>query len=223
MEDLTGKRFGRLVVVSKSFDKRNPKGTLEHFWSCKCDCGNVKNIRQSALVYAGTKSCGCICTEVHSTQNGLSGSRLYGIWRGMKKRCFSKSDPAYHNYGARGITVCEEWSKSFLSFYDWALSNGYDETLFIDRIDNDGCYCPDNCRWVSMRTQSNNRRVNHFVEYNGERHTLAEWEAITGISQVKIRRRLKDGWNAEAALTIKDGTKNRNDTNRRTPMKGEMK
>lgn len=121
----------------------------------------------------------------------------------MKKRCYTVTDKAYPNYGGRGITICNEWREEFLEFYKWAMSSGYKEKLSIDRIDNNGNYEPQNCRWVSDKSQNNNRRINHFIEYEGERLTLAEWETKTGIRQETIRRRLKKGWTVKDALTKK--------------------
>lgn len=126
----------------------------------------------------------------------------------MKQRCGDPNNKAYHNYGGRGIKVCDEWRVSYEAFRDWSLANGYDAKApkgkcTIDRIDNDGDYCPENCRWVSAKEQSRNTRHNRFVEYNGQRKTLAEWAEETGIDDLTIHYRLKSGWSVEEALTIK--------------------
>lgn len=203
INDLTGKRYGRLMVLRRGEDFISPKGNKQPGWICRCDCGNEIAVRGNGLTSGNTKSCGCLSRDAHSKQNGLSKSRLYNIWRGMKKRCYTVTDKAYPNYGGRGITICNEWREEFLEFYKWAMSNGYKEKLSIDRIDNNGNYEPQNCRWVSDKSQNNNRRINHFIEYEGERFTLAEWETKTGIRQETIRRRLKNGWTVKDALTKK--------------------
>jgi hypothetical protein len=118
----------------------------------------------------------------------------------MVARCHRKNTKAYPAYGGRGITVCDEWKNSFQSFYDWAMENGYNDGLSIDRIDNDKGYSPVNCRWVTMDTQSNNRRSNVTVEYNGESHTVAEWAKILGIKYGTLHKRLEEGWSAEDAF-----------------------
>ncbi len=146
-------------------------------WECACDCGGSKAVRGDHLKSGATQSCGCIT----KTANGLRGSKLYTIWRGIKKRCFLHTNHNYKNYGERGITMCDEWRYDFLAFYNWAISNGYDEGLTIDRIDNDGNYEPSNCRWVTAKVNGNNRRTCHYVTYNGETHTISEWADLFGV------------------------------------------
>ena len=134
--------------------------------------------------------------------------KLYNVWRGIKKRCLNSSHYAYEQYGGRGISMCNEWLDNFGSFYDWALKSGYAEGLTIDRIDNNGNYCPENCRWVNWKTQGNNRRTNKVLEYNGESHTIAEWARIIGVSREMLWNRLnKYGWTVEESLTIPPGEK----------------
>lgn len=201
--DLTGKRFGKLTVV-KLTGRSKDKKTV---WLCKCDCGNYKDVRASNLTSGATKSCGCLFYESrekvaeklkgeksHFYKHGLSNSRINSIYRGIKKRCYNKAEPAYKNYGGRGIKMCDSWKNDFMSFYDWAISNGYSESLSIDRIDVNGNYCPENCRWVDWRTQQNNRRNNRIVEYNGCSHTVSEWADILGVNKKTLYRRLERGW-----------------------------
>ena len=145
---------------------------------------------------------------MHTTHGG-SGTRLNKIYRAIKQRCNNPQNPAYENYGGRGITVCAEWLNSFEAFRDWALANGYRDDLTIDRIDNDGPYCPENCRWVTMKQQGNNRRSNRVLTYNGENHTITEWAELTGINLHTLMGRLYvRGWNVEKALTTKVRRKN---------------
>lgn len=197
--DLTGQRFGRLVVK----ERRGSDSYKSSLWLCKCDCGNECLVASHNLRTQHTQSCGCLqrerTAEAHTT-HGHRHTRIYGIWNTMVARCHRKNTKAYPAYGGRGITVCDEWKNSFQSFYDWAMENGYNDGLSIDRIDNDKGYSPVNCRWVTMETQSNNRRSNITVEYNGESHTVAEWAKILGIKYGTLHKRLEEGWSAEDAF-----------------------
>lgn len=136
------------------------------------------------------------CQEKH----GLCHTRLYSIYTSMKSRCYYKRNKEYKNYGARGIVICEEWLNSFEAFYSWAMNNGYKDNLTIDRINVNGNYEPNNCRWVTMKIQNNNRRNNHYITYNNETHTVAEWASIKNISSDTIFKRLRNNWSIEKAL-----------------------
>ena len=164
--DLSNKRFGKLVALR--FSKSDECGTT--FWWCRCDCGNEIEVAYNNLKYGNTKSCGC-----WHEKHGEVGTRLYKCWQDMKSRCEYTGDWSYHNYGGRGIQVCDEWRNSYLAFRQWALDNGYTNALTIDRIDVNGNYEPLNCRWTTIKEQQNNKRDNVFVEYNGERLTLREF------------------------------------------------
>ena len=197
--DLTGNRYGRFTVVSRAAN--NKKGNA--MWNCICDCGNTRTVLAYHLKSGHSKSCGCI-TKTH----GMFGTRLYKIWDGIKYRCHNSTSDNYNNYGARGITVCEEWRTNFQSFYDWAMSHGYSEDLTIDRIDVNGNYEPDNCRWANEITQHNNTRTNRFITYNGETHTIAEWSRIQNINYYTLVARInRYGWSIEKALTNKSTLK----------------
>ena len=129
-------------------------------------------------------------------------SRLRCIWTNMCTRCGNPNSPRYADYGGRGIAVCEEWRHTFAPFEKWALENGYNDTLTLDRIDNSKGYCPDNCRFVTYAKNNQNRRDNVILEFNGESHCLTEWSRIMGIGQSVLSSRLKRGWSVEKALTF---------------------
>lgn len=159
--DLTGKRFGRLTVISKTTPKRRSTR-----WLCRCDCGKEVVATSTNLRNGNTKSCGCYIRDLvteRNTTHGLSKNRLYSIWHSMKDRCLNPNHPHFKDYGGRGIAICNEWRDNFKSFYEWANAHGYDEKAHqwqctLDRTDTNGNYCPENCRWVDMKTQIHNRR-----------------------------------------------------------------
>lgn len=206
-EDLTGQRFGRLLVIGRGDDYICPDGRRRDRWICKCDCGNIKSIRRTCLKSGDTQSCGCLCKEKLSnvaTKHGGYGTSLNNIWNGMRQRCNNPKNNHYDNYGARGIRICEEWD-DFSVFRDWAYDNGYDPTLgrekcSLDRIDVNGDYTPDNCRWVSMKEQGRNKRNTIYLTYNDETHALAEWAEIVGQKYSILHSRYSRGLNAEEIL-----------------------
>lgn len=193
--DITGKRFGRLVVIGEV----ERKGTRV-FWECQCDCGNRTTVESYPLRHGATNSCGCLNNEMRiarSVTHGETETRLYRTWSHIKGRCFTPTDAAYQNYGGRGITMCEEWRNDFTSFRDWAQSHGYREDLTIDRINNNGNYEPSNCRWVSQKIQNRNRRDNFL--YKGK--CLSDWCEETGLSHSLVLARIRRlGWSIEKAL-----------------------
>lgn len=129
-----------------------------------------------------------------------TGNRIYNIYRGMKTRCYTSSDYHYQWYGAKGIKVCEEWLNDFMSFYNWALNNGYKDNLTIDRINNEGDYEPNNCRWITIKEQCNNRRTNNLITINGITHTISEWSKLSGINRKAIHRKQQKGVHGEDLL-----------------------
>jgi len=185
--NLVGKRFNKLKVIKYA-------GTFKGrtYWICKCDCGNYKKVRGSHLTTNNTQSCGCIMSENNKT-HGLSNTHLYSVWADMKDRRNNKNSPAYHNYGGRGISVCNEWKKSFEAFYNFALNNGFKIGIEIDRIDNDGNYEPSNVRFTTRKQNTRNRRNNTIITINGISKTLIEWAEKSGIGRATIGWRYKNG------------------------------
>ena len=159
LNNITGQRFGRLVVLERA-ENGNHNQTR---WKCLCDCGNTTIVLGGNLQSGNTKSCGCLGSELTASgqrtkKHGKTGTRLYRIWHAMRNRCHATSQDNYKYYGARGIKVCPEWEHDFVAFRNWALSHGYQDNLTIDRIDPNGNYEPSNCRWLSIQDQQRNRR-----------------------------------------------------------------
>lgn len=196
--DLRGRRFGLLKVVS-----RNRKKTGGEYWDCRCKCGNTKTVLASNLLTLKTQSCGCLqkqrASEATRT-HGESKTRLYGIWKGMRNRCYNPNVRSYKDYGGRGIVVCQEWQE-YEGFRKWALENGYDDTLTIERKNCDGNYEPTNCEWIPLPEQGKNTRKNRYIEYDGKRMTLTEWSRYLGGGPNLVTTRLQRGWTEEAAVS----------------------
>ena len=195
--DLVGKRFGRLTVIKKAESK--PDGRVR--WLCKCDCGKEKIILGQLLRDGMTQSCGCLWFETMLKANtkhgysrrGKNKSRLSNIHRGMIERCENKNSIEYHRYGARGIKICDEWHDLKI-FADWAIANGYSDDLTLDRINNDGNYCPENCRWATTREQSNNKRNTVYVTIEGETLPLQFAAEKYNCPRYRIVNRLRAGY-----------------------------
>lgn len=194
---MIGKRFGKLVVLEE-LPERAKDG--QKVYQCICDCGNYKNVRGKDLRSGNTKSCGCLHKSVITTHNKTN-NRVYRIYWNMKQRCYNKNKECYKNYGGRGIEVCKEWLDDFMTFYDWAMSHGYDDTLTIDRINVDGNYDPDNCRWVTRKEQQNNRRTNVYLTYNGSSYTISQWSEILNINCRTLCDRYHKGLSIDDILT----------------------
>ena len=200
MENLTGKSFGRLIVIKRVNNKGN-----NQFYLCKCDCGKEKIIQKYSLIYGKTRSCGCLRKELLRERNkthNLSNSRLYGIYRHIKERCYNPNCKAYKYYGSCGIVMCEEWAINFMNFYNWAMANGYKENLTIDRIDVNGNYEPSNCRWATKKEQSINRRNIHLITFNDKTQTLTDWAKDLNINfNTLYQRIITNQWDTEKAFT----------------------
>lgn len=202
-KDLTGLRFMYLLVLE--YAGKNKDGRAK--WLCKCDCGNYHTTLGKYLLNGDTTSCGCRRARIlretteRQTTHHMTGTRLYQIWSGIRGRCNNPNEECYPNYGGRGIKICDEWNSNFTTFYEWAINNGYKENLTIDRIDNNGDYNPNNCRWVDLKTQANNTRRNHYLTYKGETKSLAEWAEIKKINYSTLRARINTyHWSVEKAL-----------------------
>lgn len=172
--DLTGQRFGRLTVIKREIDNATSKGVR---WLCRCDCGKDKIASSHYLRGGRVRSCGCLKRGIHE---GLSHTRLFGIHRMMLNRCNNPLSAVYRYYGKRGIDVCTAWSdpkEGFIRFYKWAVANGYQENLTIDRIDNNKGYSPENCRWVTQREQNINRRFKNMTGAVGVRKHHNRYQA----------------------------------------------
>lgn len=193
--DLTGRKFNRLTVARKSNEKYDGRHA---FWECDCICGNKIIVRKDSLISGHSQSCGCYLKEKyndgHLKTHGMSKTKIYKIWIGMKSRCYVKSNEAYSLYGGRGIKMCNQWLEDFMNFYAWSINNGYDEVKnrteqSIDRIDVDGNYEPSNCRWADCEIQNYNKRDTQRVVICGKSKTLLEISREYGVPISTLRGR----------------------------------
>lgn len=196
-KDYTGKRFGHWTILKK--------GNAPKKWVARCDCGAVKEVWIDNLK-SGKSTCCNRCkgetSRKNATTHGESKTHLYYVWYTMKKRCTCKSSKSFADYGARGIKVCDSWMKSYVPFRDWALSHGYADGLQIDRIDNNGGYSPENCRWVTHRENMQNTRRNKHILFRGKEYTPTQLADMCGKNNSRISERLRKGWSAEEAMSL---------------------
>ena len=197
-DDLTGKKFGRLTVIERAPSKYCGAKKIKPvtMWKCVCECGKETVVSRSSLIGGTTVSCGCKVRK-HGYANK---ERLYETWKNMRRRCEDPFNKRFEQYGGKGIRVCKEWD-DYLVFREWAMNNGYNDDLTIDRIDVDGDYCPENCRWATKIQQMNNTTRNHYIEYHGEVRTVAEWSRHFGMPYVAFNSRVCHGWSIDRILS----------------------
>lgn len=183
------------------FCRRNKYGY--QIWLFECDCKNKtrKEILLSSVKSGHTKSCGCLCNKDKIVHGLAEKHRLYKIWKNIKTRCYNKNCVQYKDYGKRDITICEEWKRDFKVFYDWALENGYQDDLTIDRIDNNKGYFPKNCRWITIQEQQKHKRNSKYFTFNGKTQNISEWEKELGFKKDILKSRIRRGWSIEKTLT----------------------
>ena len=200
--DMVGKKYGRLTVIKEN-------GMTKHGnakWDCLCECGNIVNVVGSNLRHGITSSCGCFQKERArearkkiSNPNCFYKKPWFGSYKSMLRRCYDEKEIGYKRYGGRGIKVCEEWH-DIANFEKWVNTSNYSKGLTIDRIDNDKDYGPNNCRWVDMRVQSNNRRNTIYFTNNGETHSAGDWARILNVDISVLHRRRSKGWTDKEIL-----------------------
>lgn len=204
LNNLTGHIFGRLTVVGRTvpMDRRTR-------WMCSCSCGGIKNVLSENLLSGNTQSCGCLSKEnPHNIRHGLRRHPLYGVWKGIKARCYNKKNKAYHNYGGRGVVMCKEWIDNPEAFINWALDSGWEHGMEVDKdkkaiekgvasIEYSPLYCSILTNKENMNYRSDNRRITAF----GESKTMAQWTDLYQLPPKAIYSRLKIGWDEEKAIS----------------------
>ena len=213
-KDLTGLVVNKLKVIS--YAGKSASGQV--YWHCQCECGNEKDIAANNLTKGVVKSCGCEWKAMvdskrnakyfpRTVKHGMHKTKIYRAWKHMKERCYNPNNSRFSHYGGRGIFVCDEWldkENGFINFYNWSVENGYDEenkTLSIDRIDNDGPYCPENCRWVDSYIQNNNKSDNTYITIGEYSYTISEWARILNLPpHILIGRIYTLNWSYEDAI-----------------------
>ena len=205
-QEMIGQRFGRLIVIKKSENKSKDRRLL---WTCKCECGTIRDFSGKLLRLGKTKSCGCLAKEIcchNSKKHGECQTRLYRVWASVKRRCDNPKTNSFSNYGGRGIKVCDEWLNNFTNFRDWAIKNGYNKDAkygqcTLDRINPNGDYEPSNCRWINFKEQCRNKRNNRKLEYNGKLYCCSELAEMANLRNDTFFVRLKYGWDINKIMT----------------------
>lgn len=189
--DITGKKFGHLTAIRFDHNHLQPSGRKTAYWLFRCDCGREKIMNRRNIVRGRIKTCGC---QQNKIKHGMAYTRIHKIWHGIKQRCLNKNNGRYYRYGARGIKICDEWRDDFVNFYKWAMEAGYTDELSIDRIDNDGNYCPENCRWITQKEQTRNCSKNRMITYNGETLCFSAMAEKYGVNMFTAHKRFMKGW-----------------------------
>lgn len=201
-----GEKYGRLLIL-KDLGQVNGNRTVV----AECECGVIKECRLSHLINNYVKSCGCLNKELiisRSTTHGQRQHPLYNVYNGMISRCYYKKDINYHNYGGRGITVCKEWLNDFKVFYDWAILNGWDKNLQLDKDklapnQRGVLYSPEFCCFITRKENLRYRRMTSMLEYNGETKPFMEWCEILNLTEKRVRNRINNmGWSVKDAFEI---------------------
>lgn len=190
--DLTGQRFGKLTVIKRECSTLVLGAWI---WLCKCDCGRQVVAPTNRLRAKRVWHCGCMGHGRHS----MSGTKVHRAWQSMKERCYNPNHSDFHNYGQRGIVVCDKWRTDFLSFYEH-IGDPPSERHSVDRIDMNGNYEPGNVRWATPKEQARNQRNNRLLTYKGERHCLNEWAEILSVKPITLYHRIRNGWTVERAF-----------------------
>lgn len=201
-KDLTGKTFGRLLVIEFAgyFPRKN--GDRHAYWLCECACGTRKSYMAHCLISGMTKSCGCLLSDVTTMRNMIHGRTKtpeYNIWCLMRRRCYDHNSQDFQNYGGRGIDVCESWRSSFAAFFA-DMGERPSPQHSIERLDNNLGYGPQNCIWATRHEQQRNKRNSMLITYKDQTLCPADWAPIVGIDEGTIRWRITHGWSAERAL-----------------------
>ena len=209
LENFIGKKFARLTIIAIAPLEFFDNGSKKSMVMCRCDCGNIGKYHFTRVKCGHIKSCGCYKSEIHQqthTTHNRTNTPLYNVWRGMKARCHRKNDPGYKHYGGRGIRVCDRWINDPEAFMAWALANNYSKGLDIDRINVDGDYEPDNCRFVTRSVNNKNRRSSRIYQYNGKTKSLSEWAKIFNIKYGTLYKRMYGGLKFEEAININNNS-----------------
>lgn len=191
----TGDKYGRLTIIREVESYRDKKGKLHRRIECKCECGNIRVFDLHRVRYGKAISCGCYNKEAISNQSRChhlsKNNRIYRIWLKMKNRCYNKNNEHYHLYGGRDIKVCKEWRESYLAFHEWAINNGYNDSLSIDRIDFNRDYEPNNCRWANQKTQTRNKSTTLYILVNDIKMPVIGFCEIFGLDYNYVTKVLK--------------------------------